>query len=51
MNNSTAEQLQKAIASSKNNVDYLEIRVEQSEATSLSFRGPQLDGVDRGFAL
>ena len=51
MNNSTAEQLQKAIASSKNNVDYLEIRVEQSEATSLSFRGPQLDGVDRSFAL
>ena len=51
MNNSTAEQLQKAIANSKNNVDYLEIRVEQSEATSLSFRGPQLDGVDRGFAL
>ncbi|MGK7895005.1 MAG: TldD/PmbA family protein [Xenococcus sp. (in: cyanobacteria)] len=51
MNNSTAEQLQKAIASSKNNVDYLEIRVEQSEATSLSFRGAQLDGVDRSFAL
>ena len=51
MNNSTVEQLQKAIATSKNNVDYLEIRVEQSEATSLSFRGPQLDGVDRGFAL
>ena len=51
MNNSTAEQLQKAIASSKSNVDYLEIRVEQSEATSLSFRGPQLDGVDRSFAL
>ena len=51
MNNTTAEQLQKAIASSKNNVDYLEIRVEESEATSLSFRGAQLDGVDRGFAL
>ena len=51
MDNSTAEQLQKAIATAKNNVDYLEIRVEQSEATSLSFRGPQLDGVDRGFAL
>ncbi len=51
MNNSTAEQLQKAIASSKNNVDYLEIRVEQSEATSLSFRGAQLDGVDQSFAL
>lgn len=49
--NSTLEQLQKAIADHKNQVDYLEIRVEQSESTSLSFRGPQLDGVDRGFAL
>ena len=49
--NSTLEQLQKAIADHKNQVDYLEIRVEQSESTSLSFRGHQLDGVDRGFAL
>ncbi|MDJ0681386.1 MAG: TldD/PmbA family protein [Xenococcaceae cyanobacterium MO_167.B52] len=49
--NSTIEQLQNAIASNKNNVDYLEIRVEQSESTSISFRGHQLDGVDRSFAL
>ncbi len=49
--NSTLEQLQKEIANHKNQVDYLEIRVEQSESTSLSFRGPQLDGIDRSFAL
>ena len=49
--NSTIEQLQAAIASNKENVDYLEIRVEQSESTSISFRGHQLDGVDRSFAL
>ena len=51
MNNSTLEQLQAAIASNKDGVDYLEIRVEQSESTGLAFRGPQLDAVDRGFAL
>ncbi len=49
--NSTVEQLKQVIASNKNNVDYLEIRVEQSEGTSISFRGHQLDGVDRSFAL
>ncbi len=51
MNNSTLEQLQAAIASNKDGVDYLEIRVEQSESTGLAFRGRQLDAVDRGFAL
>ncbi|MDJ0533664.1 MAG: TldD/PmbA family protein [Xenococcaceae cyanobacterium MO_207.B15] len=51
MKNSTIEQLQAAIASNKDAVDYLEIRVEQSESTGLAFRGPQLDAVDRGFAL
>lgn len=49
--NITIEKLQSAIAARRHDVDYLEIRVEQSEATSLSFRGQQLDGVDRNFAL
>ena len=51
MDTLTAEQLTTAIASYENTVDYLEIRVEQSESTSLSFRGKQLDGVDKSFAL
>ena len=33
----------------KNQIDYLEIRVEQSESTGLSFRGEKLDSVDRSF--
>jgi TldD protein len=40
-----------AIAFYKDKVDYLEIRVEQSESTGLSFRGQQLDAVDRSFSL
>lgn len=51
MDKVTAEKLATAIASYQNTVDYLEIRVEQSESTSLSFRGKQLDGVDKSFAL
>jgi TldD protein len=51
MNNLTIEQLQSAIASRRQDVDYLEIRVEQSESTGISFRGPQLDAVDRSFGL
>ncbi|MDJ0635433.1 MAG: TldD/PmbA family protein [Xenococcaceae cyanobacterium MO_188.B29] len=51
MDTLTAEQLTQAIESYKNTVDYLEIRVEQSESTSLSFKGKQLDGVDKSFAL
>lgn len=47
----TTEQLKNAIASYKDQVDYLEIRVEQSESTGLSFRGKQLDAVDRNFSL
>ena len=47
----TTEQLKKAIATYKDKVDYLEIRVEQSESTGLSFRGKQLDAVDRSFSL
>ncbi|MEO8892511.1 MAG: DNA gyrase modulator, partial [Coleofasciculaceae cyanobacterium] len=45
------EQLLKAVASSREAVDYLEIRVEQSESTAISFRGTQLDAVDRNFSL
>lgn len=51
MTNSIAADLQRAIASHQNQVDYLELRVEQSEATVLGFRGPQLDTVDRSFGL
>ncbi len=50
-NQETIEILKKAIASHRNSVDYLEIRVEQSEATGLAFRGHQLDAVDRSFSL
>lgn len=50
-NQSTIEILKGAIASHRNEVDYLEVRVEQSEATGLGFRGHQLDAVDRSFAL
>jgi len=45
------EQLQGAIASYRDAIDYLEIRVEQSESTAISFRGHQLDAVDRSFNL
>ncbi|NEQ20237.1 MAG: TldD/PmbA family protein [Microcoleus sp. SIO2G3] len=45
------EQLRSAIASYRDAVDYLEIRVEQSESTAISFRGHQLDAVDRSFNL
>lgn len=47
----TTKQLKSAIATYQDQVDYLEIRVEQSESTGLSFRGKQLDAVDRSFAL
>jgi TldD protein len=45
------EQLQEAIAPYRDAIDYLEIRVEQSESTAISFRGQQLDAVDRTFNL
>ncbi len=47
----TTEQIKSAIAAYKNRIDYLEIRVEQSESTGLSFRGEKLDSVDRSFSL
>ncbi len=51
MDNSIRDQLQAAIAPVRNLVDYLEIRLEQSESTSISYRGDRLDAVDRNFAL
>lgn len=51
MSTAATQQLKSSIASYKNDVDYLEIRVEQSESTGLSFRGKQIDGVDRSFSL
>nr|WP_199295019.1 TldD/PmbA family protein [Trichocoleus sp. FACHB-832] len=51
MTTSMQDQLQEAIAPYRDRVDYLEIRLEQSESTSISFRGPQLDAVDRNFTL
>jgi TldD protein len=51
MNQSTLERLQKAIAPVKHTIDYLEIRVEQSESTKLAFRGRELDTVDCNFEL
>ena len=51
MENNIKDQLQAKIDQYRSQVDYLEIRVEQSESTSITFRGPQLDAVDRNLAL
>ncbi|MBF2096750.1 MAG: TldD/PmbA family protein [Gloeomargaritaceae cyanobacterium C42_A2020_066] len=45
------DQLQDALRRHQNQVDYLEVRLEQSESTHLGFRGPRLDAVDRGLHL
>lgn len=45
------DQLQAVVNRYRNNVDYLEIRLEQSESTAISYRGPRLDAVDRSFGL
>lgn len=45
------QQLQAALSPYRHQVDYLEIRLEQSESTSISYRGKQLDAVDRNFSL
>jgi TldD protein len=45
------EQLVDAIAPYRDRVDYLEVRLEQSESTGISFRGPELDAVNRSFSL
>ena len=51
LNQAMTDTLKQAIADRKDQVDYLEIRVQQSESTSISFRGPQFDGSNRSFAL
>jgi TldD protein len=51
MDASIQEQLQAAIAAHRNSVDYLEIRLQQGESTSISFRGHRLDAVDCNFSL
>ncbi|WP_218082766.1 TldD/PmbA family protein [Anthocerotibacter panamensis] len=45
------DRLLSALNARKQQVDYLELRLEQSEYTGLSFRGPLMDGIDRSFAL
>lgn len=51
MNNSIQDQLLEAIAPYRDTVDYVEVRLEKSESTAISFRGPRLDAVDRSFSL
>lgn len=48
---SIQDQIVDAIAPYRNQVDYLEVRLEQSESSSIAYRGPQLDGVNRSFGL
>ncbi len=48
---SLQDRLSDAIAPHRNQVDYLEIRLEQSESTVIAYRGRQLDAVDRSFSL
>lgn len=48
---SLQDRLLETIAPYRQQVDYLEIRLEQSESTSIAYRGKQLDAVDRSFAL
>ncbi|WP_041244104.1 TldD/PmbA family protein [Gloeobacter kilaueensis] len=45
------ERLLAALASQRSAVDYLEIRLEQSEATAVAFRGRRLEAIDRSFDL
>lgn len=51
LNQTMTDTLKRAIADRQDIVDYLEVRVQQSESTSISFRGPQFDGSNRSFAL
>lgn len=48
---SIQDQLQAAIAAHQGGADYLEIRLQQGESTSISFRGHRLDAVDCNFSL
>lgn len=45
------DQLVDIVQSYRDRADYLDIRLEQSESTSVSCRGPNLDGVNRSFGL
>lgn len=45
------DRLLETIAPYRDRVDYLEIRMEQSESTAISFRGESLDAVNRNFSL
>jgi TldD protein len=51
LQSSLQDQLLDAIAPYRSRVDYLEIRLEQGESTMISYRGKQLDAVDRSFSL
>ena len=48
---SLQDRLLDTIAPYRDRVDYLEIRLEQSESTLISYRGVHLDAVDRSFSL
>lgn len=48
---SLQDRLLDTIAPFRDRVDYLEIRLEQSESTVIGYRGRQLDAVDRSFSL
>lgn len=50
-NETILEQLQTKISYYRKYVDYLEIRLEQTESTNLSFHGPQLNTINRHFSL
>jgi TldD protein len=51
LQDSLQNQLLDAISPYRHQVDYLEIRLEQGESTMISYRGKQLDAVDRSFSL
>lgn len=48
---SIQEQLLDALAPYRDRVDYLDVRLEQSESSSIAYRGAQLDSVNRSFGL
>jgi len=48
---SMQDRLLDTITPYRDRVDYLEIRLEQGEASIISYRGAQLDAVDRSFTL
>jgi TldD protein len=51
VNTAIETQLLDRIKTHSDRVDYLEIRLQQSESTSISFRGSRLDAVNRSFSL